>query len=477
MSRFSIIVFAALFSIFSGVDASARTVKGKVVSGKDKLSNVLVTDGYNFTKTKRNGEFKMELADSARFVYIVTPSGYAGDWSTGAPQFYHKVDDRECYTFDLIKTGDPSSKYNLIAVADPQPSYESHCDEFDGAPLEDICQTVKELDGVSVGLSLGDVCFNVYPLMARWKKSIVRTGIPFYVVPGNHDHVYEILTDRQSTEIYTQYFGPENYALFIGKDVVIMLDNIIYGYTRGSDHYNEGYSEELLAWLKKLMKYIPSDAHIYVGQHSPTNGRAVLHGGKPTDFIINGNEFLNTLAGRKVTILSGHNHINMNFRYSPDVVEHNIAAVCGTWWDAYHCKDGTPRGYKVLTSENGKLTWYYKSVGKDKDFQYEIFHLGEGKLNPESVVVNLWDYDENWTLEWWEDGNPKGALVKVEEYNPLHRAEIEATCAKKGMPVEDWKSTIKSAHCFAATPSAGAKKITIVIRNPFGKEWVEVVNL
>ena len=165
MSRFSIIVFAALFSIFSGVDASARTVKGKVVSGKDKLSNVLVTDGYNFTKTKRNGEFKIELADSARFVYIVTPSGYAADWSTGAPQFYHKIDDSECYTFDLIKTGDPSSKYNLVTVADPQPSFESHCDEFDGAPLEDICQTVKDLDGLSVGLALGDVCFNVYPLM------------------------------------------------------------------------------------------------------------------------------------------------------------------------------------------------------------------------------------------------------------------------------------------------------------------------
>ena len=66
MSRFSIIVFAALFSMFFGGDASARTVKGKVVCGKEKLSNVIVTDGYNFTKTKRNGEFKMELADSAR---------------------------------------------------------------------------------------------------------------------------------------------------------------------------------------------------------------------------------------------------------------------------------------------------------------------------------------------------------------------------------------------------------------------------
>ena len=157
----------------------ARTVEGVVTCGGKKLSDVIVTDGFKFTKTKKNGEFKMDVADSARFVYIVTPSGYAGDWSSGAPQFYQKIDARDTYAFDLIRTGDPSECYNIIAVADPQPSKERHCDEFDGAPLEDICNTVSELKGVSVGLVLGDVCFNKYHLMDRWKKSIVRAGIPF----------------------------------------------------------------------------------------------------------------------------------------------------------------------------------------------------------------------------------------------------------------------------------------------------------
>ncbi|MBQ5673215.1 MAG: hypothetical protein IIV46_03285, partial [Phascolarctobacterium sp.] len=36
-------------------------------------ANVIVTDGFKFTKTKKNGEFKMNLADSAKFVYIITP--------------------------------------------------------------------------------------------------------------------------------------------------------------------------------------------------------------------------------------------------------------------------------------------------------------------------------------------------------------------------------------------------------------------
>ena len=61
MKKFWILFLVAAATMFSGVDASARTVKGKVVCGKQGLSEVIVTDGYEFTKTKKNGEFQMEL--------------------------------------------------------------------------------------------------------------------------------------------------------------------------------------------------------------------------------------------------------------------------------------------------------------------------------------------------------------------------------------------------------------------------------
>ena len=476
MQKLRILFFIALATIFIVVELPARTITGKVVSGKEKLSNVIVTDGYNFAKTKRNGTFKIQLADSAKFVYIVTPSGYSADWVSGAPQFYQKIDERDAYTFDLIKMGDSSAHYNIVAIGDPQPSKERHCDEFDGDPLEDLCQTISELEGPTVGIVLGDLCFNVYHLMARWKQSIVRTGVPFYAIPGNHDHVSEYKSDRKSTETYTEYFGPENHAFFIGKDIVIMLDNIIHG-VQNKHKYTEGYSDEQLAWLKALLQLIPKNADVYVGQHSPTNGRSYLRDESEAYLITNGSDFLSLFADRNVHIISGHNHINMNFQYAPNVVEHNVASICGTWWDAYHCKDGTPRGYKVYTKKDGRLTWYYKSVGKDKDFQYEVFLPGETKINPESVVVNLWDYDDNWSVNWIEDGVHKGAMKKVKEYNPLHTAEVEATFAKKGKPVTNWKRTTQSNHYFAAKPSEGAKKMTIIISNPFGKEWVENINL
>ena len=41
--------------------------------GEEKLSDVIVTDGKNFTQTKK-GKFKFEIDDNAEFVYIITTS-------------------------------------------------------------------------------------------------------------------------------------------------------------------------------------------------------------------------------------------------------------------------------------------------------------------------------------------------------------------------------------------------------------------
>ena len=465
------ILFALALLISSSTGIYARVVKGNVRCGKEKLSDVIVTDGLNFSKTKRNGSFKIEIADSARFVYIITPSGYCADWSSGSPEFYQKAEGKNFFEFNLVKTGDASSKYNLIAIGDPQPRTMSHCEEYAGEPLNDICQTISELENPTVGLVLGDVCYNVYNLMGVWKENIRRADAPFYAVPGNHDHVYEIGKDKESICEYNKYFGPEYYAFFIGSDMVIMLDNIILNMQKGRQ-YTEGYTEEIISWVAGLMKLIPNNTYLYIGQHSPLNGR-----NKNNAFIYNGQKLLDELKGHPIHFISGHNHVNYNFDYAPGVIEHNVGALCGTWWDAYHCKDGTPRGYKVYTKDGEQVKWYYKSIGKNKDFQYEIFRPGECEANPESWVLNVWDVDSEWSMEWKEDDRHMGKMRQVTEYSPLHKAEIEETFAKRNKPVSNYKRTAKGKHYFAAAPSPQAKQITFIIKNRFGEIWTETFEL
>ena len=80
-----------VFTLAICSESPARTIKGKVTCGREKISRVIVTDGKNFTQTGRTGKFRMEISDSCKFVYIVTPSGYAGDWSDGARRINHAV--------------------------------------------------------------------------------------------------------------------------------------------------------------------------------------------------------------------------------------------------------------------------------------------------------------------------------------------------------------------------------------------------
>ena len=100
---FHIVLAYAVMAI--STDSYARTVKGKVVSGEEVLSKVIVTDGHHFTQTRKDGSFKMKTSDTTKFVYVISPSGYAGDWSDGSPKFYQQAEGKDYFTFDLVKTG------------------------------------------------------------------------------------------------------------------------------------------------------------------------------------------------------------------------------------------------------------------------------------------------------------------------------------------------------------------------------------
>ena len=368
--------------------------------------------------------------------------------------------------FDLKKTA-PSKDYSIVAIADPQTRTPEHFSQFAGKPLEDVCQTTKSLDGVAVGLALGDICWDEFDRIDDYKAEIVRTGIPFYPVVGNHDHELEVTGDLKSTALYREKLGPENYAFFLGNDVVIVVDNIIYNTQK---NYVEGYADHVIKWVKGLERQIPFSSDLYIAQHCPLRKWF-----EDNAKIANANDLLEVVRGHKVTFISGHTHINNVLQYESNISEHNVAAICGSWWDTDHCTDGTPSGYKVFTKQDGKLSWYYKSVGHDKNHQVEVYKPGQTSMHPNSVVLNIWDWDPSWMVEWFEDGKPMGKLKPVHEYSPVYVHEINAAFADKKIP--SYKRPKINYHYFAATPSQYAKHVTVSVENPFGKSWVYDVDM
>ena len=461
------ILFLLLSLVIASNAAFARKVSGIVTSGEEKLSGVIVTDGQNFTQTKPNGKFKFEIKDDAQFVYIITPSGYAADWSSGVPAFYRAAEGVSKFTFDLKKLDGDGSMYNLIAVGDPQPRTDAHFEIFAGKPLDDLAATAQSLEGITIGFSLGDMCWDVLPLLDKWKGAITRTGIPFYPVVGNHDHDRDASGDLNGTAAYRAKMGPENYAFWVGNDMVIALDNIIYDAKR---KYKEGYADHVLRFVKGLLKYVPMSADLYVAQHSPVLGRV-----ETRTRIINATDLISMLRGHKVTFISGHNHVNDHFEFEKDITEQNVASICGAWWDTQHCKDGTPRGYKVFTKKDGKLSWYFKAEGREKDFQVEIFKPGQMPMHPNSVVANVWDWDPQWKVEWYEDGQYMGTMDRVTDLSPLYTQEINK--AYEGKTISDYKKPAPAQHYFAATPSQYARKVMVTVESRFGKSWVYEIDM
>jgi hypothetical protein len=405
------------------------------------------------------------MRDDAEFVHIVTPSGYVADWSSGVPAFYMLASGRSKFDFHLRRTAS-GDDYHIIAVSDPQTHTDAHFAKFAGEPVADMAETAGEFDCAAVGLVLGDISWDRIEILDMYRKEIVRVGIPFYPVVGNHDNQASLQGDSAASAAYRSKMGPENYAFCIGKDVVIVLDNIIYG---TNFKCTIGYTDEVIRWVENLLPLLPSDACLYVAQHSPLN-----HEGNG---LVNEDALLALLRGRNVNFLSGHTHENGNAVISSDIFSHNVAAICGAWWDTRHCKDGTPRGYKVLSKSGGSLSWYYKPVEYSRDHIAEASVLGPDSEYPGAVVVNVWDWDPQWKVEWSEDGVFAGAMKQVNLVSPVFASEIKAVYDAYGKAVPRWKSPKPSPHNFMAVPSPSARTVTISIETRFGQKWTTSIAL
>ena len=165
----------------------AKKIKGSVKSEGAPLSGVVVSDGYRFTTTASDGGFTLNTHKDARYVFVITPSGFVADYSTGAPAFYQSLKDSpKSFDFSLQPFGD-GDDYTIFSVSDPQMQNKKHLNRFLGRPLGDLQGMSKRYSAehATVGIALGDIAWNKLEMFDAYKEAIATTGIPFYAVIGN----------------------------------------------------------------------------------------------------------------------------------------------------------------------------------------------------------------------------------------------------------------------------------------------------
>lgn len=456
----------------------AKRVKGTVKGAGSPLSGVIVTDGYRFTQTAADGSFTLNTHKDARFVYVITPSGYVADFSSGAPQFYIPVGEK-AFDFELQPFGE-GPDYTLFSVSDPQMQSKKHFKRFCGRPLGDLRGMARKYSAqhATAGIALGDVAWNKHWVFEPYKEAIATTKIPFYAVIGNHDFIQN-RSGIAAGENFENSFGPYNFAFWLGSDLVIGVNSLIFKASEkedpeaSSNKYTEGYSRETLDFVKGLLMYVPKGTHIFLAQHCPLRFIFEI---KHKD-IEGAGEMLSLLEGYPVDILSGHTHIMNKVRVNDHVMDNNAAAIGGAWWATDWCRDGTPRGYEIITSKAGERSWSWHNLDYPDDFQVQFIGMDQAPRHRNSVLANAWGATEGWTCTWSQDGVEMGSLELTSDYSPCYIKEILAACGGDPNKVPGYKKPTPQPHYYVATPSQYASFVTMTVNAPDGRSWSHTFDL
>ncbi len=147
--------------------------------------------------------------------------------------------------------------------------------------------------------------------------------------------------------------------------------------------------------------------------------------------------------------------------------------MCGAWWSGPICGDGTPNGYSVYEMRGEEVTWRYKSTGHSPHDQIRVYPRGADASAPDEVVANVWDWDPEWRVVWYEDGERRGEMARRVGTDPmseaLHRGE-------ELPPRRSWVEPYPVGHLFYAPIQPGTREVRVEATDRFLRTYTAVVN-
>lgn len=514
-------------------DKDGASVKGIVHCQGIGVADVLVSDGDKIVKTDENGYYYLSSDKRNGLVFVIQPAGYEVPTEKAFPRFWAKTAEGagtvETFNFKLLKSD--NDNYKLLVATDMHlanrntpKDYTQFADGF----VKELVNTYNKSAEKVYCLNLGDFAWDGYWYVNKWalpecKETIAKFNFPFWSVMGNHDNDPYVANDFGAETPYRTFLGPVYYSMNIGKVHYLMLDNTVYVNTGGAEgvvgerEYNKYFTDEQLAWVKEDLKYVDPSTPIVVAFHCPlySNGWNVTSSKPSTTIAMTSSSAIAKLLDcfngySSVNVLSGHTHVNRN-NQSPayaNVYEHNVAAVCGTWWWTQQygknnvCTDGSPAGYKVFDIAGTDFKWEYKAVGLDASRQFMTYDMNNVKKYWETdatalkafaagnnmagrdkdyssageneVYINVWSWEpDRWTINVTEGGK-KLDVKQVWKRDPLHSISYDIPRGAANNGELSFPSGYVP-HLFSVTASSPSSTLEISVTDRFGKTYTETM--
>ncbi|MDL2323012.1 calcineurin-like phosphoesterase family protein [Bacteroidales bacterium OttesenSCG-928-A17] len=505
------------------------TVYGIVSSSEGGVKNVVVSDGEEVTVTDERGIYQLKSSKKWGYVFISVPSGYEAPSNGVLPQFHNALKGAsnavERVDFTLKKVNNQDS-YKVFMLGDMHLANRTSDSQQFTKFMSDLTNYMSNHKGEKMyAIALGDMTWDLYwysnsfyfPQYLNAINSGVKDLQIFHVI-GNHDNDFKTTSDRDAAMKYVSSIGPTYYSFNIGKVHYVVLDDIDCKNYDGTDsrNYVKTITNEQLAWLEKDLSYVSKTTPLVVAMHAQvfyptTTGFKIDHD------LANTQALFTILNGYKVHFVTGHTH--QIFNVTPDATivggrdfyEHNSGSVCASWWWSGHLTpgvhvspDGTPGGYAVWDVSGTNLKWQYKSTGWSKDYQFRSydlnnvhFSLSDVPLMPATVpdavrrvylqyvdaypansdnevLINIWNWNSNWTLSVVDENNTSLTPTPVWAYDPLHVAALsvkrfnQANLSSKPSFV-----TEKCTHFFKVKATDANVDLKITVKDEFGNTWTE----
>ncbi len=517
-----------LVAVSSIPDVAGMTVKGVVSSNGQGVAGVVVSDGIEVTTTDSRGIYYLPSKKKHGYVFLSVPSRFEVAAESGIPLFFKKLtggSSVERKDFQLLPAD--NDRYALLAMTDWHlANRNDDLSQFSNGFVPDVNNTIRTFEAAGTrvyGVTMGDLTWDAYWYEnkfgpAEYLPQMAKVNCTIFNAMGNHDNDPYVASDWLAEAKYREVIGPTYYSFNLGKLHYVVLDNTEYTNAGGAQgvmgdrEYNDVVSPEQMAWLQKdLATVADKTAPLMLIMHIPLFSNPSLDGnGNPVSSITlnNGSQLIGALSAfSEVHILTGHTHINYTVEQG-NIMEHNTAAVCATWWwtgkNGYAgnqiCKDGSPGGYGVWEIDGKTVKWYYKGIGSPANYQFRSYDLNRVLItaalhapastdaalaeyagpyaNPgaaNEILINVWGYDPRWKVEVKEAGKAL-EVRRAAARDPLHIISYEAKRLNAGAVPTSSFVTGTTAHLFKATASSATSTLEITVTDRFGNVSAETMN-
>lgn len=507
-------------------DKEGMNIKGAVTCKGKPLAGVAVSDGKDITLTDENGFYWLSSDKSMDVVHITLPKGYMTSDKNGMPAIWQTLtEDASVVEQHDFAVNAVSGDYVVIALTDIHlanrgSSSNNDMNQFRNNFVPDLNATIEKYKAQGknvVGVCMGDITWDTFWYEKNYKltdamEDMARIDMPVFHCMGNHDNDIHTTSDIDASKPWRQIVGPNYYSFNLGDAHYIVLDDIVYT-SDGSENKVETPEIDAvqMEWLKKDLAIVQDKSTpIVICMHIPLHG----HPGRsetgellPKMQLNNSAELLDLLQPFScVRILSGHTHVNYNVPVGNNIVEHNVAGACATWWwtgkyyNTHICRDGSIGGYGVFEWNGKNYNRYYKSIGFEKDYQFRAYDRNnlwlkladwapsQSQDDPSvianfaylaqdyafshtanEVIINIFSWEDSWKLEVTENGKTLPWTV-TNWFDPLHIINFDMWRLNKNNDNLQGSAmkTAATSHLFRVNASSPTTTLDIKVTDCYG---------